>query len=549
MLTLEKSLYKKFYKQCHTFIRKTLFTFCLTLPPEIASVKNLTQRITDQVLSQENNLIQYWINSAIFEGKIAHIKHSFLMSTFITFLILIMLTDFFPASLLISISSTILWKYIANTHLRGFEKIIEEDVIDLLKLTCVEILTKESNKKIRKAKKAEKYKKKEELQLPEEKKPSIEEMKLTKSQKQHLKRNNRKQRKLHREEENRKLSQLRLDGIKIPIPFPVKKIMQRLLIISDPGAARTYLDGGYVRTQLRKQFLSKEDNTEDFDITTGASEETILKVMPRKFVKIPYGDHLFLFKSGPIEICQSKVLMDIKTYPSTAEALIADAKNRDFKMNTCVSTHLGEVYDPLGEGLESIRNETLETIISPNLAFPDDPIKMIRAERFKTTLALKENAEIDEAIIENKSHLTLFLLQEHVFNPAIKINSWLYKLFCTGTTPLDFHKPSLAAIMATLFPSLKITPWLEHELSFIKSLYKKDCRRKLNYVYALFITNIQKSTAVTIEDIVQNNKLLEANFTSIPYRYLKIANSSYKFFKLKEENQPPSEEINTCLRY
>jgi poly(A) polymerase len=78
-----------------------------------------------------------------------------------------------------------------------------------------------------------------------------------------------------------------------------------------------------------------------------------------------------------------------------ARDITSDLSRRDFTVNAiAVRTPTGEVYDPFG-GIQDLARKVLRTPRSPEQAFTDDPLRMLRACRFAATL----DAEIAEEVL------------------------------------------------------------------------------------------------------------------------------------------------------
>jgi poly(A) polymerase len=88
--------------------------------------------------------------------------------------------------------------------------------------------------------------------------------------------------------------------------------------------------------------------------------------------------------------------------------LLEDARRRDFTVNTLLENlHTGEVRDPLGSGLEDLRNQVLRTPLEPEATFFDDPLRMLRAVRFKQQLDFHFAEGLEEAIESASDRLAI----------------------------------------------------------------------------------------------------------------------------------------------
>jgi poly(A) polymerase len=85
----------------------------------------------------------------------------------------------------------------------------------------------------------------------------------------------------------------------------------------------------------------------------------------------------------------------------------SDLSRRDFTVNAiAVRSPTGDVFDPTG-GLQDLRRKVLRTPASPEQAFTDDPLRMLRACRFAATLGFDVAEEIVEAIHQMRARLEI----------------------------------------------------------------------------------------------------------------------------------------------
>ncbi|MCX7801216.1 MAG: HD domain-containing protein [Fimbriimonadales bacterium] len=76
-----------------------------------------------------------------------------------------------------------------------------------------------------------------------------------------------------------------------------------------------------------------------------------------------------------------------------------DALRRDFTVNALYeNVHTGELRDPLERGWEDLRNLVLRTPLDPAETFREDPLRMLRAVRFRWQLGMNPAEGLYEAI-------------------------------------------------------------------------------------------------------------------------------------------------------
>ena|GEM_PF-92945 len=95
--------------------------------------------------------------------------------------------------------------------------------------------------------------------------------------------------------------------------------------------------------------------------------------------------------------------------PTVAAATLEeDAQRRDFTVNTLLQ-RVGstEVLDPLGCGLSDLEARVLRTPLDPIETFRDDPLRMLRAIRFKNKLGFAADPAMLEAIRQERGRLRI----------------------------------------------------------------------------------------------------------------------------------------------
>lgn len=99
--------------------------------------------------------------------------------------------------------------------------------------------------------------------------------------------------------------------------------------------------------------------------------------------------------------------------PEIAPATLReDALRRDFTINAVFKNlHTGEILDFTGHGLEDIQQKILRTPLEPAATFRDDPLRMLRAVRFKNHLSLSYAPGLKEAIRQERNRLEIISME------------------------------------------------------------------------------------------------------------------------------------------
>src|SRR5438309_914901 len=176
------------------------------------------------------------------------------------------------------------------------------------------------------------------------------------------------------------------------------------------GGFETWIVGGPVRDCL----LGRE--APDIDIATDAKPTQMLQILRG------WADELWLqgVRYGTVGALIDGQRVEITTYreewypedsrkPEVHFALdiASDLSRRDFTVNAvAVRIPAGEVFDPTG-GLQDLRRKLLRTPASPEQAFTDDPLRMLRACRFAAVLGFEVADEVRDAIQRMRDRISI----------------------------------------------------------------------------------------------------------------------------------------------
>ncbi len=172
------------------------------------------------------------------------------------------------------------------------------------------------------------------------------------------------------------------------------------------------LVGGVVRDML----LGRVRPGAELDLATDAP--------PRETTKILRGwadrQYLIGVRFGTVGARKGDTLFEITTYreevyheehrkPSVtfAKDLDTDLSRRDFTINAmAIRLPDGAFVDPHG-GVRALAAKSLDTPLGPEVAFSDDPLRMLRAARFTAQLDVTPAPRVTEAIREMRERLSI----------------------------------------------------------------------------------------------------------------------------------------------
>lgn len=127
--------------------------------------------------------------------------------------------------------------------------------------------------------------------------------------------------------------------------------------------------------------------------------------------------------------------------PATYEE---DARRRDFTVNTLMrSIATGELCDPLGRGLDDLQAKVLRTTQLPVATFYDDPLRMLRAVRFRWKLGFEPSPDLYPSIRKTADRLRM-ISAERIRDELLKMLALLTGADCLA----DLMDLGLIAVFA-----------------------------------------------------------------------------------------------------
>jgi poly(A) polymerase len=254
----------------------------------------------------------------------------------------------------------------------------------------------------------------------------------------------------------------------------VPEIARELGALFQRGGYQLYLVGGAVRAALLG-----ETGT-DLDFATDARPPQITALLQewadaRYLVGVRFGtvgarkgDHLL-----EITTFREDVYVEDSRRPhvSFAKDIETDLSRRDFTINAmAVRLPDEEFVDPF-RGLYDLAHKTLRTPLEPEVSFSDDPLRMLRAARFVSTLGMKPTEDVLGAIDGMQDRLEI-VSAERIRDELSKlllgdhIDRGLDLLVQTGLA--DIFLPELPALRLEQDPVHRHKDVLRHTLAVVK---------------------------------------------------------------------------------
>ncbi|TQM22741.1 putative nucleotidyltransferase with HDIG domain [Chryseobacterium aquifrigidense] len=180
-----------------------------------------------------------------------------------------------------------------------------------------------------------------------------------------------------------------------------------------------YIVGGYVRDLL----MNRKASTDIDFVTEQSGIELAQKVAqdidPKLKVSVfkTYGTAMIKYKELELEFVGARK----ESYTENSRkpeveggSLEDDQKRRDFTINAMAislnKNNFGELIDPFN-GIEDLEKEILRTPLEPAQTYSDDPLRMMRAVRFASTLNFKIEENSLKAIQQEAERITIVSME------------------------------------------------------------------------------------------------------------------------------------------
>lgn len=198
----------------------------------------------------------------------------------------------------------------------------------------------------------------------------------------------------------------------------------------------TYLVGGYVRDTLLNRVSF------DMDFTTELNSDEVYKLFPHSLYFKKFGTVSFKYQNMSITIATLRKESDYKDYrhPLKIEfikSIEEDYLRRDFSINAIYVDKSLNIIDPSKKGIIDIQNKMISTISDPLIRFKEDPLRIIRAFRFKHELNFEiENNTYQAAI--SSLHLLSYLNKDKIMQELHKCDDKISSLIIEELNLKDY---------------------------------------------------------------------------------------------------------------
>jgi poly(A) polymerase len=198
----------------------------------------------------------------------------------------------------------------------------------------------------------------------------------------------------------------------------------RKATLGTPFEGQVFVVGGAVRDELMGL-----PHSADFDLVTRLSSSELAallaplsSIQPVTYER--FGTAMLQIQGADVELVTARR----ESYDESSRKPIVepatleeDAARRDFTINALMrSLHGGDLLDPTGRGLQDLRARVLRTPLDPVATFYDDPLRMLRAVRFKARLGFDLAAGLGDSIRSERDRLSIVSM-ERVRDELVKM--------------------------------------------------------------------------------------------------------------------------------
>jgi poly(A) polymerase len=239
-----------------------------------------------------------------------------------------------------------------------------------------------------------------------------------------------------------------------------------------------YLVGGVVRDLVMGRLAPDTDA----DFATDASPAETSRLL-RGWAEVQY---LVGVRFGTVGARRHGRVLEITTfreerYPEDerkpavtfAKDIQTDLSRRDFTINAmAVRLPDGEFVDPF-EGVKDLAAKRLDTPLDPEIAFSDDPLRMLRAARFVSQLGMMPASRLVEAIARMRERLAIVSaerVREELDKLLVGESPGAGLLFLVETGLAEEFLPELPALQLAQDPVHRHKDVLRHTFAVVERL-------------------------------------------------------------------------------
>ena len=266
-----------------------------------------------------------------------------------------------------------------------------------------------------------------------------------------------------------------------------------------------WLVGGCVRDALLSKGVSNDLDIviegDAIELARWIFESSLSTIFPVEYPR--FGTALVRIASTDVELVGARA----ESYdpdsrkPDVAPAnLLQDMRRRDFTCNALIlNISTGEVGDLLGSGVDDLRAGVLRTPLDPDQTFIDDPLRMLRAVRFRVQLGFDYADHLVTSIRDNGPRLEIISkerIQQELSKMIVKpgAEAGFRDLLEFGLLP--YIAPELERMVGVEQGKYHFLDVWEHSLLVLKNAYPCD----VTLGWAALLHDVGKPETRTIDE-------------------------------------------------
>lgn len=197
------------------------------------------------------------------------------------------------------------------------------------------------------------------------------------------------------------------------------KLFKLIADVAEENAQSVYVVGGYVRDLLMKRQMPTDIDfvTEGSGIALAQRVAQAIDSETKVSIFKTYGTAMFRYNGLDLEFvgARKESYNENSRNPEVeAGTLEDDQKRRDFTINAmAISLNkdtFGELIDPF-DGVGDMEKKLLRTPLEPVQTYSDDPLRMMRAIRFASTLGFEIEKHSLEAITQEAERINIVTIE------------------------------------------------------------------------------------------------------------------------------------------
>ncbi len=318
-----------------------------------------------------------------------------------------------------------------------------------------------------------------------------------------------------------------VEGARLEVPPVAIELGERFVA----AGFELYLVGGVVRDML----LRRTEGGKELDMSTSATPHETMQVLKgwadrRYAVGVRFGTVGASKDDRDFEITtfREEVYHEEHRKPSVtfAKDVRTDLSRRDFTINAmAIKLPEGEFVDPFG-GVRDLAAKRLDTPLDPELAFTDDPLRMLRAARFVSQLDVEPTNRVVGAVAGLRDRLDIVSRERIRWEldkllTGARAGRGLELLVDTGLA--DTFLPELPALRLEQDPVHKHKDVLHHTYAVVENCDRRDLVLRLAAL--LHDVGKPKTRSVTPEGVqFHHHEVVGARMTDDILRRLRYPN-------------------------